>query len=82
MPKSNFKERIRELRPMHFLVIFVFTVIFFGVLFGIYNYRQSRITTKEINLEIITPTPGQAPYSADSIVVEGITEKNIYVKVG
>lgn len=74
---SKFTKRIKELELKHYLVIAVVAVIFFGTIYGIYNYRQGQI--KPVELQITSPAPGV--YEQDTVVVEGETKKNIYVLV-
>lgn len=74
MTGSKFLERMKKLKMKHFLVLFFVFIIFFGAVYGIYNYRQERI--KPVDIKITSPQEEKSVYQSEKIIVEGITKEN------
>ena len=76
----NLSERLKGLKPKHFLVLFLVFILFFGIALGIYNYRQDQIRPSEIR--ITSPAQGGERVEAEKITVAGETRGNRKVVVG
>lgn len=79
MKGNKLSEKLKELKPKHFLVLFVSFIVFFGAILGIYNYRQEQIRPAEIR--ITSPAQGGERIQAEKITVAGETKGNRKVVV-
>jgi ribosomal 50S subunit-recycling heat shock protein len=67
--QKKIRGKIKRLRPLHYIVIFLILVIYIGAVIGIINYRAGRVVNPP-KLEISSPVDGDT-YSTDSIVIQG-----------
>lgn len=71
--------KIKELKPIHYIVIFLVAVIYIGAVIGIVNYRANRVATPP-KLEIFTPIEGDT-YQSENAKVEGTAAPRAKVTV-
>lgn len=67
--KTKIIEKVKSLKPIHYLAIFLAVVVYIGILIGIANYRDNRTTTPP-RLDIISPVEGDT-FSSDKILAQG-----------
>lgn len=77
--KKKITDRLRKLKPAHYLLIFVGIVIYIGIIIGVVNYRDNKVVNPP-KLEIVTPVSGDT-YSSESVLIQGQTEPRAVVKV-
>jgi len=74
---SKFTERLKSLELKHYLIIVGAIIVFVGILIGIFNYRQNRLT---FEIVIENPKEGETYYS-DSVILDGMTEPGAKIMV-
>lgn len=70
--KTKIIEKVKSLKPIHYLVIFLGVIIYIGIIIGVVNYRANRVVTPP-RLDIITPVEGDT-YSSDKVLIQGQTD--------
>lgn len=71
--KQSFKERLKELKLSHVLTMVIFTIIFFGAIYGIIEYQRNNKNNVEPKIEVLFPIDGDV-VATDTINVEGQAE--------
>lgn len=78
--KQNIAERFKSLKISHVLTMVIFSIVFFGAVFGIIQYQKNAREAIEPKVEVLFPISGDS-IESESTVLEGRVEdsKNIFV---
>jgi hypothetical protein len=72
-------EKFKKLKPIHYLVIFLGIIIYFGAIIGIVNYQSNKQKEPPV-LEVTAPKDGEI-YSTKDVLVEGTTDSGAEISI-